>query len=393
MSSIPVCIFNESGDEILYERGYESQLNPLCYGDIMPRIMRLAGTKETPFIVYDDGLCAYGAIKDTSSHIIVYGPVELRNLSDADIRSYARARGIPENNFRIVSRSLIELSAVLAAHYFIFYDKELPEIALWENENGPPSPKLEENEIVNYIMQNTEDDVHRMSYDSEVSYLNRIRKGEIENFDRNRADVDLTGNVNHVGRLADKSVKHFEYMVCSSITLASRAAIEGGVEPETAYNMADLYLQRLERCNDSIMAILSLHLEMQAEFARQVRNAMDNRGRISYVEKCKMFIISHLNKPFTIDELATEVNINKAYISRKFKEEMGHSIMEYTRVQRIEAAAGMLKYSDKSITTIASFLCFASQSHLGAVFKKIKGITPQQYRNERQINMRKTEFG
>ena len=385
MSAIPVSVLNVNGSTFVYERGYTCDSNPLRYGDILSRIITKTETRDIPFIVYEDGICAYGGMKDTSSCIIVFGPVELQRLSKSDVQKYAITRGIPLNEFKIVSRSIRELTAVLTTLYFIRFGKEISEKQMIDDSDDTGMHSMEMFDIVNYIMQNTEDDVRRMSYDSEIAYLDIIRNGDIESNLINRQDNDSSGNINRVARLADKPTKHFEYMVCSSITLATRAAIDGGVEPNVAYLLSELYMRRLEQCSDSISSIISLHLEMTTDFTKNVRSAKDQRKRISYVEKCKMYIVEHLNKPFNIDELTKELNINKAYLSKKFKEEIGMSIMEYTRTQRIEAATGMLKYSDKSITTIATFLCFASQSHFGAMFKKIKGITPQQYRSENQV--------
>ena len=385
MASIPVFILDENGKSFLFARGYKHEANPLRYGNIMSQIIERAKNTETPFIIIEDDICAYGAMKDSSSLLVVFGPVELKKLSKVDINNYAETRGIPLDDFKITSRSMNVLTAALTTLYFIRFNKEIPEELLYKNHSDKAS--IENNDIMDYVMQNTEDEVRRISYDAEVDFLNKIRNGDVESLANISVDMDLSGDINLVGRLADKSIKHFEYLVCSSITLAARAAIDGGVEPDTVYLITDLYMRRLEKCSDSVMSILSLHVEMQLDFARQVRDAKESRGRISYVEKCKLFILKHLNKPFTIDELANELNINKAYISRRFKGETGASIMEYTREQRIEAATGMLKFSKKSIADIAIFLCFASQSHFGAVFKKVKGITPQQYRSENQINM------
>ena len=385
MSTIPVSVLNVSGSTFIYERGYTYDSNPLRYGDVLSRIIRKSETRDIPFIISDDGICAYGGMKDISSCIIVFGPVELQQLSKSDVQKYARSRGIPLNEFIVVPRSIRELTAALTTMYFLRFGKEVSEKELFDDSNDTGIHSMEMFDMVNYIMQNTEDNVRRMSYDSEIAYLDTIRNGDIESIINNRQDVDLSGDVNLVARLADRPTKHFEYMVCSSITLATRAAIDGGVEPNVAYLLSELYMRRLEQCSDSISSIISLHIEMTADFTKHVRTAKDQRKRISYVEKCKMYIVEHLNKPFNIDELTKELNINKAYLSKKFKEEIGMSIMEYTRTQRIEAATGMLKYSDKSITTIATFLCFASQSHFGAMFKKVKGITPQQYRSENQV--------
>ena len=107
------------------------------------------------------------------------------------------------------------------------------------------------------------------------------------------------------------------YRTCTSICLASRAAIEGGLDPSTAYAMSDVYLQRLEQCKD-ILEITYLHSEMRLNFAKQVRQLLQNRSGISYVEKCKVYINKNLNVSFALDDIADMIKINKRYLSRIF---------------------------------------------------------------------------
>lgn len=48
-------------------------------------------------------------------------------------------------------------------------------------------------------------------------------------------------------------------MVVAAVTMSTRAAIEGGVNSGKAYELSDLYLQRLEKCvSQDEMLILSV---------------------------------------------------------------------------------------------------------------------------------------
>jgi YesN/AraC family two-component response regulator len=86
---------------------------------------------------------------------------------------------------------------------------------------------------------------------------------------------------------------------------------------------------------------------MKLYFAKQVSRLQQGRSTVSYVEKCKVYIKQNLNVPFTLDDIADSININKRYLSRKFSEEEDSTIMEYVRRKRVQAAANMLKYSDE----------------------------------------------
>lgn len=118
-------------------------------------------------------------------------------------------------------------------------------------------------------------------------------------------------------------------MACSSITLATRAAINGGVAPLTAYAISDLAKQHLEQCK-TISEITTLQRMTRIKFASQVKETKDkNQKQSSYTEKCRVYIINHLNKPFTLEDIAEEIGINKTYLSRRFSEEMGITPKQY----------------------------------------------------------------
>jgi AraC-like DNA-binding protein len=184
-----------------------------------------------------------------------------------------------------------------------------------------------------------------------------------------------------VGKLAQNSFKQNEYMACTALSVATHAAIEGGLNPFIAYSISDLYLQRLEKCKN-VLEIYQLIYEFQIEYAQQVKETREKLSRFSYVEECKNYIVSHLRTRFTVEDIAKELNINRSYLSRQFSKSEGMSIQQYILRKRIDVASNMLKFSEESILTISDYLCFATQSHFGKAFKQQTGMTPQKYRKK-----------
>jgi len=232
-----------------------------------------------------------------------------------------------------------------------------------------------------YINENRERDIIRTS-EQDRQYMLCIKNGNVDEVLRRRARQE--GHFLQGGRLAEDPLKHCEYTVCAAVTLATYAAMSGGLDPASAYALSDLYLQRLARAKN-VAEMLELHDEMELVFAGEVKLVREKRSSASYVEKCKLFIDQHLGIPFTLDDIARALGVNKSHLSRRFVQEAGMRIMEYARNKRIEAAANMLKYSDKTISAIAATFCFPTQSHFGKLFKNIMGITPLKYRTANQI--------
>jgi len=231
-----------------------------------------------------------------------------------------------------------------------------------------------------YINDSAQQDIPR-TYEHDRMYLQRIRNGDTQAILSHR---DMQNNENPAIQSPEDSFKNFEYKVCAAITLATYAAIEGGLNPANAYALNELYLKRLELCKDTI-EMKQLREEMELIFAQHVNTILQERSNASYVEKCKLFINQHLHMPFTLDDISSAISVNKSYLSRLFSQEVGMRVMEYARIKRIEAAAETLKYSDKTIAAIAANFCFSTQSHFGDLFKKVMGMTPLKYRAANQI--------
>ncbi len=74
--------------------------------------------------------------------------------------------------------------------------------------------------------------------------------------------------------------------------------------------------------------------------------------------------------------------LSRPYLSRKFKEETGESLTDFILKEKTEEAKRLLRYSDKPLTAIGSYLGFSSASHFSRVFKTYVGSTPSEYRDK-----------
>lgn len=94
------------------------------------------------------------------------------------------------------------------------------------------------------------------------------------------------------------------------------------------------------------------------------------------------FIATHINEPIGAADVVSYSNKSRAYIFKKFQDELGMSIRVYIMTCRLREAQSLLKYTDKSLAEISDYLCFSSQSHFQNVFKKHFNITPLAYRKK-----------
>ena len=56
---------------------------------------------------------------------------------------------------------------------------------------------------------------------------------------------------------------------------------------------------------------------------------------------------------------------------QKFQQELGSAIGAYITERKLREAKSLLRYTDKSLGEVSSYLCFFSQSYFHNVFKKV----------------------
>ena len=96
------------------------------------------------------------------------------------------------------------------------------------------------------------------------------------------------------------------------------------------------------------------------------------------IYKILKFIDSNINQKIDIDYLSKHFYINRYYLMKLFKREMGLTINNYINSLRIYNSLKDIK--DKSILNAALKNGFYSQEYYSETFKKIMGIKPITYK-------------
>jgi len=163
------------------------------------------------------------------------------------------------------------------------------------------------------------------------------------------------------------------------LTLVSRTAAEGGMPRKNAFALCAEYRRRLNLCSAS-SEITALSHEMLMEYIQNVRKSKKPASCSIPIRKCCEYIDQHLGDKLTLATLARLAGYTEFYLSRKFGQEMGCSLIDYIRDARIERAKYLLTNSSKSIEDISSEAGFSSRSYFTLIFHKRTGKTPTEYR-------------
>ena len=96
------------------------------------------------------------------------------------------------------------------------------------------------------------------------------------------------------------------------------------------------------------------------------------------------YIIKYTSENFCekniLGKISREVNFSIAYLSTKFKEEMGITFLDYLKKVRVEESCRLLTNTDKKIIEIAYLSGYSDVKFFNKIFKKHLGITPREFR-------------
>lgn len=216
------------------------------------------------------------------------------------------------------------------------------------------------------------------TYLAEQEMLRMVREGDLE-LVRHIDRMAVTGTMGQLAQAGD-ALRQMKNAVLVSVTLFSRAAIEGGLSPETAYKLCDRYFQNVEAAK-SLSELTGVASTMNRDFVERV-HAVRTQKLSREIEAACSYIERHLEEELSISSLASYAGYMEYYFSKKFKRELGLTPAEYIRKKRLAKAALLLRSTDLDAQQIASRLQFCSQSYFTDCFRKEFGVSPTKYRKE-----------
>lgn len=219
---------------------------------------------------------------------------------------------------------------------------------------------------------------HHGIWASEQEFLRLFKDGNPDYSKALQNSSHLSNGVKHNPKNSLRAAKNNAFVL---LTLISRAAIEGGVSPNVAYDLCDFYGQRIED-SVSLDDNGTVIEEMQTVYFQKVCEAKHTDGISPIVKNCCDYIGVHINEKLSIGDLAERAGYSEYYFSRKFKQEMGCTITEYIMREKIERAKVLLSTTNMSILDISIELSFNSRSYFSDSFQKIAGIAPGEYRKQ-----------
>ncbi len=239
--------------------------------------------------------------------------------------------------------------------------------------------------FVTSLLENIENKQKHNSHYKEIRELNSIKNGDVISLMKSWEE-DLAGV--H-GRLAKDEERQAKNLAITSLILASRAAIDGGLHYEISYTIVDKYIYELEELKD-ITKITPLVRKAEIHYTELINDLNKPKKDIvslhPTIESVKDYILRNIHSPLTIKSIAADLNLNGNYIAEIFKKQENISIPDYILKEKINISKNMLIYSNSTYVAIATSLGFSSQSYFIQKFREVTGLTPKNFRNIYGIN-------
>ena len=375
LSGIPVRVY-ENGQLVVYRSMAELPADPiLLYLDEIFAVNAQVGYFITPYFNY------YGIINYPGGKLII-GPTRQITHNYQELRELAFRLSVPQEQIglfvqgmqNIVRMPLMSVMQMMCTINYIFNGEKLSleDIAIFEAQQQ----ELTRNLAKSTADRETKAPEHQHStLKIEETLKAIIRTGDTGTLKEWLQDAPAV----RAGTVAPDQLRQVKNIFVVTATIASRAAIEGGMPEEDALSLSDAYIQESELLSD-IGRITNLQYHMIREYTETVERLRKGTGGSKLAIAVANYVRHHLSEPITAEAIAKELFMGRSYFSTKFKAETGLSVTDFVLIQKAEEAERLLRYTEKSLSEIASYLGFSSQSHFTRVFRHYTNQTPKEYR-------------
>lgn len=102
------------------------------------------------------------------------------------------------------------------------------------------------------------------------------------------------------------------------------------------------------------------------------------------VNKVIEYVARHYEKNISVKFLAKYIGMDENYLSALFKKKTGQSLIHYLHGIRIQHAEEYLRHTKLSVAEISERVGFINDNYFIKIFKRMKQVTPSQYRRKLQ---------
>ena len=236
-------------------------------------------------------------------------------------------------------------------------------------------------EVVEHLNQRIDDPLLAMRmlesrYEGEKKLMQAVSQGiahKAEQMISNSSELMLEMRV-------EDPVRNMKNYVIVANVLLRKAVEQGGVHPFYIDGVSSDFAKKVEKIKTVQEGVEMMH-DMIYKYCALVKNhSMKNYSLL--VQKVITIIDSDLTADLSLHRQAEMLSVNASYLSTLFKKETGMTLTEYVAKKRVDHAAFLLASTNMQIQNIAQHCGIFDVNYFTKIFKKIKGKTPKEYRED-----------
>ena len=377
LASVPIRIYKKG------ELAYYYSLIELAKDPIKPYLENVLGVTShigyftTPIFYY------YGVV-NSGEFKIVLGPTRQGEASKESLNELAFECGVNKDDTpafvsameAILPLPLASVLQMLCSLNFILNREKLSLADLTLANQETPFEMRQETSQVKH--SKGEEVIHN-TFTAEETIMNFVSHGDVSAL----KEWSKSAPALRPGTLSKDAIRQMKNTFIVATTLASRAAIRGGMDVNDALDQSDAYIQHCELLGKA-EDIANLQFQMILDYTEKVEKIRIGKDPSKFLKDVSNYVRKHLQEPVDIASLAKALYFSRTHLATKFKEESGMTLTDYILGEKVTEAKRLLRYSDKPIGSIAYYLGFSSQSHFANVFKNYADLSPNEYRKKHQ---------
>lgn len=379
--NVPISTYKRDLDLIKHFYDFSDIFDPLaCDKTLLKNIvLKASPNNKRLFISYDGTLIFYVIMRLFDGSYIIAGPLI---DSKEDLTEHVRFNAI-KHGAKVRPITRCSKSKILSAFSLIYkamYKKSIDINSLKDSIKDKDNDEYLYNEdveqVANVLMRLVENNTPH----NDKSYEIKIRRA-IEHGDNKALYLALnTPFVGKRGIIGFSHIRNHKNLAIVDITIASRAAIDAGVDSELAYVISDSYILQVEKAKTSQEAE-DIYKKCAFEFCSLVKETLEHKfGDNKIVRDIIAYLEKNFYKKITIKDIAHYLNLSSEHIQRVFKDETQMTINTFLLDLRLNKAKVLLDGTDKSIYEIAHLTGFSTESYFIKLYKNRFSITPKSYR-------------
>ena len=217
-------------------------------------------------------------------------------------------------------------------------------------------------------------------YAVENAMLEAIRRGDIsEAVYQQNLFMGFT-----LDRRLEDPLRDAKDMIISVNTAYRKAIEQAAVHPLYIDAISGQFIKEIEGAEtmDQLQALIPKMIRHYCLLVK--RHSLERYS--SAVRSCLNYIDFHFMEPLSLDRLAARYAINKNYLSSRFHKEVGVTVTDYINSARVRQAVELLEKTALSMQSVAERCGFSDANYFTRIFKKINGVSPNEYRKALNVH-------